>query len=210
MPVLFLLAVVGVVVAFRPSRSPGRDLAHAHAHARRAEAPATPRIAALRVPLVGAAAGTVGILTIAFIAERYLADVMPLLLLAALCGWHVVIDRWGRITGKRRVVGAALLAVLALFQLWTSFSLSLFYQRELGPVITIPQRAGLVSVQQRIDESLFGGPDARRGVRDPVAGPCNATGPGGDREVHRGLPVRRGTPGRRSSWEPAAVPSDSR
>ncbi|MGD0391890.1 MAG: hypothetical protein ABSC41_04545 [Acidimicrobiales bacterium] len=158
MPVLFLLAVAGVVVAFRPSRSPGRDLAHAHAHARRAEAPATPRIAALRVPLVGAAAGTVGILTIAFIAERYLADVMPLLLLGALCGWHVVIDRWGRITGKRRVVGAAVLAVLALFQLWTSFSLSLFYQRELGPVITIPQRAGLVSVQQRIDESLFGGP----------------------------------------------------
>jgi hypothetical protein len=158
MPVLFLLAVVGGVVVFRPSRSPGRERAHAHAPPGRAGRAVTPRIAALRIPLVGAAAGTVGILTIAFIAERYLADVVPLLLLAALCGWHVVIDRWGGIPAKRWLAGAVLLAVLALFQVWTSFSLSLFYQRELGPVITVPQRAGLVSFQQRIDRSLFEGP----------------------------------------------------
>jgi hypothetical protein len=161
MPVLFLLAVVGGVAVFRPSRSPGGERAHAHAPARRAGRAVTPSIAALRIPLVGAAAGTVGILTIAFIAERYLADAVPLLLLAALCGWHVVIDRWDGITGKRRLAGAvlaALLALLALFQVWTSFSLGLFYQRELGPVVTIPQRAGLVSLQQRIDRSLFEGP----------------------------------------------------
>ncbi len=172
MPVLFLLAVVGVVVVFRPNRSPVH--AHVHAHARRsvprpaaaepperagtAGQPVTPRIAALRIPLVGAAAGTVGILTIAFIAERYLADVIPFLLLAALCGWHVVIGRRGGGSRWGRTAGAALVGVLALFQLWTSFSLSLFYQRELGPVITVPQRAGLVSLQQRIDRSLFEGP----------------------------------------------------
>ena len=42
-----------------------------------------------------------------------------------------------------------MLVVLALFELWTSVSLSLFYQRELGPAVTIPQRAGMVALQQR-------------------------------------------------------------
>ena len=41
--------------------------------------------------------GTIGILTIAFIAERYLADAMPLLLLAGLAGWHVLADHWATV-----------------------------------------------------------------------------------------------------------------
>ena len=117
-----------------------------------------PRIATLRLPLVGAAAGTYGILTIAFIAQRYLADAVPLLVLAALAGWHFVIGRATTIAPAARTVGAVLLAALALFGLWSTFSLSLFYQRELGPLVSIPQRAGMVAFQQQIDRSLFGGP----------------------------------------------------
>jgi hypothetical protein len=159
MPVLFILAVIGVVVVYRPAR-PGRrarssrvapgptgstDLAYA------------PGIASLRLPLIGAAVGTVGILTIAFIAERYLADAMPLLLLAALAGWHFVFGRM-RTPGLTRTLGLSVLAVLVVFELWTTFSLSLFYQRQLGPAVTIAQRAGLVTFQQQVDRSLFGGP----------------------------------------------------
>jgi hypothetical protein len=160
MPVLFLLGLVGVVVVFRPARfrSPVVTVPSRSAPATVTEAPPTLGMAALRLPLVGAAAGTAGILTIAFIAQRYLADVTPLLLLAGLAGWHFVLDRRFRINGMVRTIGVTLLAVLVLFELWTTFSLSLFYQRELGPVVTIAQRAGLVTFQQQVDRSVVGSP----------------------------------------------------
>jgi hypothetical protein len=160
MPLLFLLAVVGVVVVFGPARL--RDAASTMAPGTERVAPVepltAPGIAALRLPLVGAAAGTVGILTIAFIAQRYLADVMPLLLLAGLAGWHFGLGRRFRSNRIARTMAVTVLALLALFELWTTFSLSLFYQRELGPVVTIAQRAGMVTFQQRVDRALFGGP----------------------------------------------------
>ena len=171
MPVIFLLGLVGVVVVFRPTRPRDRSRAHDHVHGGApepstvAEPESTPGIAALRLPLVGAAAGTAGILTIAFIAERYLADAMPLLLLASVAGWHYVCSRWSGIPGKTRTVGAVLLVLLALFELWTTFSLSLFYQRELGPAVTIPQRAGMVAFQEQVHRSF-------PGDRRPTSGSC--------------------------------------
>jgi hypothetical protein len=140
MPVLFVLSLVGLLVVYRPRRS------------------SMPGVASLRLPLVGAAAGTYGILTIAFIAQRYLTDAMPLLVLAALVGWHFVIGRVPEVSRAARRTGAVLLALISLFGVWTTFSLSLFYQRELGPLVSIPERAGMVSFQQQIDRSLFGGP----------------------------------------------------
>ena len=102
MPVLFLLAMVGVVVVFRPARfrRPENTLPAGSAPAAMTEPSEAPGIAALRLPLVGAAAGTVGILIWSFIAERYLADVMPLLLLAGLAGWHFVLGRRSRTGGR--------------------------------------------------------------------------------------------------------------
>jgi hypothetical protein len=149
MPVVFLLAVVGTIAVYRPAR--------VRAHAPQAPSPG-PGLAALRLPLAGAAAGTIGILTIAFIAERYLSDAMPLLLLAALAGWHVVGAKLTRFPRRGRAALAALLAVLAVFEVWTTFSLSLFYQREVGPVVDIAQRAGMVTFQQQLAQSLFGSP----------------------------------------------------
>jgi len=166
MPVLFVLAVVGLVVVFKPR---SKDVAGTPAPAQAAAPPQATGLAMLRIPLVGAAAGTIGILTIAFIAQRYLADAMPLLVLAAIAGWHFV---GGRATGKARdarptggarivrAVGAGMIALVTLFGLWASFSLSLFYQRELGPLVSIPQRAGMVAFQQQVDRSLFAGQSA--------------------------------------------------
>jgi hypothetical protein len=146
MPVLFVLAVLGLVVVYKP-RSKERSGATAAARAT--------DLAMLRIPLVGAAAGTYGILTIAFIAQRYLADAMPLLVLAALGGWHFVAARKTGGARVARTVGATVLALVTLFGLWASFSLSVFYQRELGPLVSIPQRAGMVALQQQVDRSLF-------------------------------------------------------
>ncbi len=160
MPILFVLALVGIVVVYKRRPPP--------ASPRRTEA----GLATLRVPLVGAAAGTYGILTIAFIAQRYLADAIPFLVLAALAGWHFLANRVATIASVTRLAGAALLALLALFGLWASFSLSLFYQRELGPLVSIPQRAGMVAFQQQVDRSLFGGParDVRFVSQLPASG----------------------------------------
>jgi hypothetical protein len=159
MPVLFILALLGIVLIFRSARLPERagDIPAAAEPAPLLTTTAAPGTAALRLPLVGAAAGTAGILTIAFIAERYLADAMPFLLLAGLAGWHGLLRSWARIPAVPRKVGATFLVLLALFEVWATFSLSLFYERDLGPVVTIPQRAALVAFQEHVDRALFGG-----------------------------------------------------
>ncbi len=172
MPVLFVLALVGIVVVYKRRPRPRSP------HLTEAG------LATLRIPLVGAAAGTYGILTIAFIAQRYLADAVPLLVISALAGWHFMAGRVPEVRRGSRVVGAILLVVLSLFGLWGSFSLSVFYQRELGPLVTIPQRAGMVAFQQQLDRSLFGGPsDVRfvstlpptgRALELAVVGNCSA------------------------------------
>ena len=154
MPVIFVLSLVGLVVVYGPRSS------------------SMPGVAALRLPLVGAAAGTYGILTIAFIAQRYLADAVPLLVLAALAGWNFVIGRAPGISSVARRAGAVLLVLLTLFGVWATFSLSLFYQRELGPLVSIPERVGMVAFQQQLDRSLFGGPPT--GVRFVSRLPGNA------------------------------------
>jgi hypothetical protein len=156
MPLLTILAVIGAVCVYRPANRPAPEFAP------------PPRIASLRLLLVAATACTAGILAIAFLAERYLADVMPLLLLAAVAGWHVVqgcatTDRSRRRRRRRwrpawRSLLTALCVLLALFEVWTTISLSLFYQRELGPAVTIPQRAGMVSLQQQVRRWIASGP----------------------------------------------------
>jgi hypothetical protein len=159
MPALFLLALAGVVLIFRSTRVSGRTEvtpAVVEPTAPLATA-ATLGTAVLRLPLVGAAVATAGILTIAFIAERYLADAMPLVLLAGLAGWHGLLRSTSLIPAVPRAVGASFLVLLALFELWTTLSLSLFYQREIGPSVTIPQRAGMVGLQEQIDRTLVGG-----------------------------------------------------
>lgn len=69
-----------------------------------------PAVKRLRTPLIGAATGSLGVLTIAFIAPRYLGDFLPFLVLAGAVGLYDVIDRTD---GTRRLVRGGLLAVLA-------------------------------------------------------------------------------------------------
>ena len=100
MPLLFLLGVWGLVTAFRP-RPVGR-------------------VAATRALLVAMAAGTSGVLLFGFIADRYLADFLPLVALAGFVG---LVDVWRR--GKRRgplLRGSTLVAVVLLggFGVWAN------------------------------------------------------------------------------------------
>jgi hypothetical protein len=92
MPLLFLLGAWGAVTACLP-RLPSRA-----------------RI--IWIPLVGAVAGIGGVLFYGYIAERYLGDFVPLLILAGGIG---LIDLWRRLDGKsRRLRLGALAVVIAL------------------------------------------------------------------------------------------------
>ncbi len=96
-PLFFLAGLWGLVTAFRPKALDGNRLA--------------------RPVLLGAAAATAGVMLWGYIAERYVADFMPVIILACAIG---LIDVWRRIDGRgssRRVRSGvtAVIALLALF-----------------------------------------------------------------------------------------------
>jgi hypothetical protein len=105
MPLLFLLSCWGAVVSFLP-RPAGR-------------------MALTRIPLVAAAAGTGGVLLWGYISNRYMADFMPLLILAGAIG---LIDVWRRLAGRsvalRRAVFGAI-AVLAAFSIVANMAIAI-------------------------------------------------------------------------------------
>jgi hypothetical protein len=85
MPLLFLLGLWGVVAAFR----------------RRANGV----LRLMRLPLIAAAMATTGVLVWGYIAHRYIAEFIPLLVVAGALG---MVDLWRRFEGKSQRVGLAL------------------------------------------------------------------------------------------------------
>jgi hypothetical protein len=86
-------------------------------------------IAALRVPVIGAAIGTVPVLIFGFVAQRYLGDFVPLLVLLGVVGLHVVLGWALRWHGWRRALTWAGLALLTVFTIWSGIGLAVLYQR---------------------------------------------------------------------------------
>jgi len=169
MPLFLVLTVVGVIAAFR----------------RRPEG--APDLRILRAPLVGGLASVATMVTIAFIAQRYLADFMPFLVVGSVAGLQVLLALATAASTRRRVAPRAVaagLAVLALGGAWVSFSLTLRYQRTYNPPDDA-LRAGLISFQESVSRT-FGLPGhtvltgdgelpARAGAEDLfVAGRCEA------------------------------------
>jgi hypothetical protein len=91
-----------------------------------------PTLTLLRVPVLGAAAGCVGVLTIAFIANRYLGDLFPLLALLGLAGVQVTANWWRRAQPTRLL--AVPLVALGLWGLAANLALAIEYQRLIAPV----------------------------------------------------------------------------
>jgi len=105
MPLLFLLSIWGVVAAYRP-RPAGR-------------------LALARIPLFAAAAGISGVLLWGYIANRYMGDFMPFLILAGAVG---LIDVWRRLQGRSlrsRRLALAGVAVLAAFSLVANIAIAI-------------------------------------------------------------------------------------
>ena len=197
MPFLFLLALAGAVVVFRPRR--GRD-------------PEAPSAALLRVFALAGLVGGIASVSLPYINQRYQADWLPLLVVLGAAGLFATLHVLDAFTGheirverthRRRagwstaivVVGAA----LALFSVWANFSLALLYQRAYSPFPLNSERAAFVRFQHAIDEKLPGGSgfDVERGDALPAQG-------GGRRH-----PVRASATARASTGPTAATGSRS-
>jgi hypothetical protein len=92
---------------------------------------------------VGTGVGAAGAIAIGYIAHRYLADLMPVVLVPALVGFHVLLR--AAPTGRpawRRAGAAALLLVLAA-GVWANAALAVENQRERGKFVTEQARAQL-------------------------------------------------------------------
>jgi hypothetical protein len=135
MPALTLLGGTGVVVLVRRAGA-----------------------AAVRAPLIGAVCGGLGTFTIAFVANRYMSDLLPAIVLASLVGLHALLAAMRRVPRATwtRIVAVVVL-VLAVTSLWVNFALAFSYQRALYPQAA-GERAGFIGFQQDVDELIPGGP----------------------------------------------------
>lgn len=137
MPVLTVLAVVGGMAVFRRV---GRSRC--------------PDSVVLRGPLLGALAGALTILPFGYIANRYLADALPVLVIAGLAGAHVVLT-WlrGRERRTRRAVPVALV-VLALAGVWINLAHGLLFQRLYSPNVKDDLVAGFLDTRYDLGQAV--------------------------------------------------------
>lgn len=130
-----------------------------------------------RVPVVVAAATTVPTLAIAFIAHRYLADLLPVTVLAATIGTQMVLRRWDAAPGTEarglvRRWGAIALTALAAISVWISFGLAFSYQATGAGTSGPDGRVRAVTWQQRASRlPLVEGLPVRRGEVLPPRAP---------------------------------------
>jgi len=139
MPAVTLLAVVGLVALVRPPR-------------------AGTSVGGLRIALAGAAVGCIPVLAIAYVAQRYLADFLPALAIAALVGLQALLRRV-RAPTTRRLAAVVLVAtaVLAGFGIWANLSLTIAYQRLFNPSEPAV-RASMLAFQYDLDGHVPGHP----------------------------------------------------
>ena len=140
MPLLTVLGVVGLwaLLRTRPG-APGAG------------------VAALRGPTLGALAGGLTILPFAYIANRYLADLVPALVITSLIGVHFLLARTVR-PGPNRPRWAtplwATLAVLLVAGIWINISLALIFGRLYSSDVKDDVAAAFVDTRYDIPQSL--------------------------------------------------------
>jgi hypothetical protein len=92
---------------------------------------------------VGTGVGAAGAIAIGYIAHRYLADFMPLVLLPALVGFHVLLRAAPTARRGRRGAAAVALVLLLAVGVWVNAALAVENQRERGKFVTEQARAQL-------------------------------------------------------------------
>jgi hypothetical protein len=148
MPFLTVLGLVGLVGAVLGRRWRGAQLA------------------ALRAPVIGAAAAGVSTLAFAYVAQRYLADFVPVLVVLAIAGLYLTVRAAAGWQARRArvVLAATALTVLAVASVWGNVGLAVLYQYQLEPGVTDHEFASFQRLQYEVHDVLPGGapPEVRR------------------------------------------------
>jgi hypothetical protein len=127
MPLLFLLGAWGVVVAF--GRRGGRA------------------VASFRLPIVGAAVMTGGVLASGYIATRYASDFVPVLVMASVIGIVDLARRSSSWSRLRQLAGLTALVTLAGFQVVANLAVATTTSAQ---VSAGPLMRSLVSTEERV------------------------------------------------------------
>ena len=154
MPALTLLAAVGLAAVFGPKTGPVRARA-------------------FRIPIIGAATGTILLFTIAYIAQRYMGDVFPLLALGAVVALPAIVRTSAHWSRRTRRAGTAIGLGLVVFSVSVNSALALSYQRAFSGRDDLI--APFVRFQREIDGRWFGG-DAGGITRDMTRGSLGQPG----------------------------------
>lgn len=138
MPLHALLAVVGLVAMISPRRAREN------------------RTRVLRAPVLGAAAGTIPVLAFGFMAQRYLGDFVPLLVLLGAVGLYVALSWCSRREAQwSRAVVVGGLAVVTVVAVWFSVGLAIMFQQVTSATDT--ELRGFVRSQLAVQRRFPGG-----------------------------------------------------
>lgn len=142
-------------------------------------------------PVVGALAGCMGVLLLAFIDHRYLGDALPLMVVAGAVGWTALRQRQPARRGRLLVAGVTALAVWSVY---ANAALAYQYQRGWSIDATTPSRAAMVRTQLAVHALVASSPPSRVYERIPrrvpaahalaVIGACAAVHWSDGREWH--------------------------
>lgn len=132
-PALVVLAIVGVVAVVR----------------------ARPRIdgkpgpaAVVRIPMAGAAAGAAVYVAFAYVANRYLSDMWPFLVISAAVGLHrIALAVPDRNSDRMRIVLPVFLGFAAVWGLWVNSATALQYRFEVAPGLSAERRTAWLERQ---------------------------------------------------------------
>jgi hypothetical protein len=127
-------------------------------------------LTALRVPALSGLAAGLTILPFGYIAQRYVADLLPVTVLLGLIGLHVL---WARAGATRwPTVALGVLAAAVLAGTWANLSVALLYQRLYSPNVPSPVMAAFLDTRYDVPQSLGLDPaiPMRTGERLPADG----------------------------------------
>ncbi len=145
MPVLCLLALMGVWV-LRPRRKVSNR---------------SRQVTPLALVISCCALGAVGVLFFGTIAERYMGDFIPTLVVASAVG-AVAIALWetATVSRVRRLVRRgifALFAVSLVWSIWANASLTYLYERVTPPQLPLSSRLAFLEQRTELFSGMFGG-----------------------------------------------------
>lgn len=140
-PLGFVAGLIGIVVVVIPSRF----------------AAESERLRRLRIPVIGAFLSGAPILVFGYMAQRYMLDFYPFVVLSALVGLNAgarwllddAVSSHASPLSRRRVVAGVGITALALAGAWVTSSVTLQYQREIAPGLTSVNRPGWLADQLR-------------------------------------------------------------